>query len=473
MAGRAGNRRVVTAADAAAQGLGLHAGMPVATAQALVPGLVIVPADPEGDAASLARLAVWVMQRLSPIVAADPPDGIVLDTTGADHLQGGEEAMLEALVGRLVLSGVSARAAVADTWGAAHALARHGTAPTLVAAPGAVEAALAPLPLQALRLPPATVAGLHTLGFTRIGDLLGQPRAPLARRFGPSLWRRIDQALGAAAEPIEPVRPEGLVEVRRVFAEPIAAAETIARYIRKLVVALCEQMEERGLGARRLDLLCYRIDNELQTVRIGLARPVRDPQPLTRLLCARIETIDPGFGIEFMVLAATLAEPLEARQAASLLEEPVPELAGLIDTLANRVGHRAVYRILSVPSDVPERSVRRIPALAEDAGDGWPGHWPRPTRLLPRPEAIETMALLPDHPPAWFAWKGVRRRVRRADGPERIFGEWWTRKAERTAVRDYFRVEDDAGERYWIYRAGDGEDLATGSQRWFLHGVFG
>ncbi|MDO5371709.1 DUF6504 family protein [Paracoccus sp. (in: a-proteobacteria)] len=256
-------------------------------------------------------------------------------------------------------------------------------------------------------------------------------------------------------------------------AEPIAAAETIARYIGKLVVTLCEQMEERRLGARRLDLFCHRIDNDLQTVRVGLARPVRDPKPLTRLLCARIETIDPGYGIEILVLAATLAEPLEARQAASLLEEPAPDLAGLIDTLANRVGAGAVYRIVSVPSDVPERSVRRIPALAEDAGDGWPGHWPRPARLLPRPEPIETMALLPDHPPAWFAWKGVRRRVRRADGPERIFGEWWTRDAERTAVRDYFRVEDDAGERYWIYRAGDGEDVATGSHRWFLHGVFG
>ncbi|MFC0342531.1 DUF6504 family protein, partial [Paracoccus niistensis] len=447
--------------------------MPVATAQALVPGLVVVPADPAADAASLERLAVWVMQRLSPVVAADPPDGLVLDTTGADHLQGGEAAMLEALVGRLVMSGVAARAAVADTWGAAHALARHGAAPTLVAAPGAAEVALAPLPLRALRLPPATVAGLHTLGFTRIGDLLGQPRAPLTRRFGPGLWRRIDQALGTAAEPIEPVRPDGLVEVRRVFAEPIAAAETIARYIGKLVVALCAQMEERGLGVRRLDLLCHRIDNQVQTVRIGLARPVRDPQPLTRLLCARIETIDPGYGIEIMVLAATLAEPLEARQAASLLEAPAPDLAGLIDTLANRVGAGAVYRIVAVPSDVPERSVRRIPALAEDAGDGWPSHWPRPARLLPRPEPIETLALLPDHPPAWFAWKGVRRRVRRADGPERIFGEWWTRDAERTAVRDYFRVEDDAGERYWIYRAGDGEDAATGSHRWFLHGIFG
>ena len=239
-------------------------------------------------------------------------------------------------------------------------------------------------------------------------------------------------------------------------------------------MALCEALEGRGLGARRLDLLCHRVDNRIETVRIGLAMPVRDSARLTRLLCDRIETIAPGFGIEIMSLTATLAEPLPLRQAASsLIEEGAPDLSGLIDTLANRVGARAVYRFAPVASDVPERSVRRLPALAEDTGAGWPDHWPRPSRLLSRPEPIETMALLPDHPPNWFSWKGVRRRVRRADGPERIFGEWWKRDAELIAVRDYFRVEDDAGERFWIFRSGDGEDAATGSHRWFLHGIFG
>ena len=304
--------------------------------------------------------------------------------------------------------------------------------------------------------------------------VIGQPRAPLTRRFGPELCRRLDQALGEAAEPIIPLRPEDMIESRRSFAEPIAAAETIARYIGKLVDALCAALEQRGLGARRLDLLCQRVDNRMETVRIGLARPVRDPKRLTRLLCDKIETIDPGLGIEIMSLAATIAEPLAAKQvASSLIEAAEPDLSGLIDTLANRVGARAVYRFAPVASDVPERSVCRIPALAEDTGAGWPDHWPRPARLLLRPEPIETMALLPDHPPNWISWRGIRRRVRRADGPERIFGEWWKRDAELAAVRDYFRIEDEAGERFWIFRAGDGEDAATGSHRWFLHGVFG
>ncbi len=473
LAARVGNRREVTATDAAAQALGLRVGMPVTQAQALVPGLRVELADPQADAASLERLALWALQRISPVVAVDPPDGIVIDSTGADHLHGGEAAMLDALLGRLLMSGVTARAAIADSWGAAHALARHAATPVFLAPPGQARSALAPLPLQALRLPDPTLRSLGDLGFASIGDLLAQPRAPLTRRFGPDLCRRLDQALGRIAEPIEPVRPDDLVEVRRAFAEPIAAAETIARHVGLLMERLCAALEARGLGARRLDLLCWRVDNRIETVRVGLAVPRRAAPRLTRLLCDRIETIDPGHGIEIMTLTATLAEPLGARQTGSLLEEPAPDLSGLIDRLVNRVGSQAVYRFAPVPSDVPERCVRRVPPLAEPGGAGWPGHWPRPARLLPRPEPIETMALLPDHPPNWFSWRGIRRRVRRADGPERVFGEWWKRDAELVAVRDYFRVEDDAGERYWIFRAGDGEDAATGSHRWFLHGVFG
>ncbi|CEG10603.1 hypothetical protein BN961_04043 [Afipia felis] len=262
--------------------------------------------------------------------------------------------------------------------------------------------------------------------------------------------------------------------MRRAFAEPIGAAETIARYIGKLVAQLCERLDERGLGARRLDLICHRVDNRAHAVRVGMATPVRDVKRLNRLLCDKIETISPGFGIELMTLAATIAEPLEQRQAvSSLVEERAPDVSDLIDTLMNRVGERAIYRLAPVASDVPERSVGRVPAMSADTGASWPGHWPRPSRLLPLPEPIETVALLPDHPPVSFTWRGVRRRVRRADGPERVFGEWWKRDAELVAVRDYFRVEDDAGERYWLYRAGDGEDAATGSHRWFLHGVFG
>lgn len=474
LVGRDGRRRVVLAADAVAQAAGLRVGMPATKAQALVQGLVIQDADPAADAEALDRLAVWLLQRYAPIVAADPPDGVVIDSTGADHLHGGEAAMLGAIVTRLATSGLAARVAVADTWGAAHALARCAARPMLVIPPGGSASALAPLPLGALRLPYDVVAGLRVLGFDRIADLMAQPRAPLALRFGPQLGRRLDQALGQISEPIQPIRSSELVEVRCSFAEPIGAAETIARYVGKLVVQLCDALAAKGLGARRLDLICHRVDNRAQAVRIGMAIPVRDVRRLTRLLCDKIETIEPGFGIEVMTLAASVAEAMSAKQAVtSFIEEPMADVSALIDTLTNRVGERRLYRVAPIASDVPERSVGRIPPMAPETGAAWQGRWPRPSRLLAQPEPIEAVALLPDHPPVAFTWRGNRCRVRRADGPERVFGEWWKHDAELVAVRDYFRVEDDAGERYWIFRSGDGGDSATGSHRWFLHGIFG
>ena len=472
--GRQQRRRSVVAVDRAAQAAGLRVGMPATKAQALVSGLVVMDANPAADLEALERLALWALQRYAPIVAADPPDGLVIDTTGADHLHGGEELMLSGMVNRFFHSGITARAAVADTLGAAHAGARFRAAPTLVVPPDGHASLLHGLPIAALRLDNAVTDALRVLGFKTIGDVASQPRAPLALRFGPELGRRIDQAMGRVAEPIDPLRTPDLIEVRRAFGEPIGAAETIARYTARLVDQLCRALEEKALGARRVDLLFQRVDNSYQAIRAGTATPVRDVKGLTRLLTDRIETIDPGFGIEIMSLTATIAEPLVARQViSSLVEEPEADVSGLIDIIGNRIGERRLYRVAPVASDVPERSVTRVAPMTADNGETWPSHWPRPTRLLPHPEPIETIALLPDHPPVNFTWRGVRRRVRRADGPERVFGEWWKRDAELAAVRDYFQVEDDAGERYWIFRAGDGEHGETGSQKWFLHGIFG
>jgi protein ImuB len=472
--GRDGRRRVVTAVDINAERQGLRLGMPVAKAQAIAPGLIIMDSDRHADAEGLSKLALWALQRVSPVVMADPPDGLVIDTTGADHLHGGEGAMLQAIVQRFTSSGIETRAAVADTWGAAHAAARFLGRTTTIIPEGAAERLMRALPISALRLDPETVAGLRKLGFEQVGELIDQPRAPLALRFGPEIGRRLDQALGKSAEPFDPIREPEIVEVRRVFGEPIGAAETISRYIGKLVSALCQELEARGLGARQLDLLLHRVDGVRQAVRVGTAQPVRDVKRLTRLLTEKIETIDPGFGIEVMELAAIVAEPFHERQSiSSLVEEPEDDISDLIDVLANRVGANRICRFSPMQSDVPERSVARVAPLSPETGATWNGDWPRPPRLLSRPEPVETMALLPDHPPVWFTWRGVRRRVRRADGPERIRNEWWKHEAEMTTVRDYFRVEDETGERFWLFRSGDGEHSDSGSQRWFLHGVFG
>jgi protein ImuB len=473
LVGQTGRRREVTAANAAAFKIGLCIGMPATKAQALVKELVIHHAEPVADAEALERLAVWAL-RYSPIVAADDPDGLIIDATGASHLHGGEDAMLLDMISRLEGVGVTARAAIADTRGAAHALSRFAARPALVVPERESSDRIKPLPIAALRLSADMVADLRKLGFDRISDLLATPRAPLTLRFGPVLGRRMDQATGQTGEPIEPVRTPDIVETQQIFAEPIGAAETITRYVAKLTAKLCEELELRGLGARRLDLLFGLVDNRVQAIRIGTAQPVRDVKRLTRLLCDKIEKVDPGFGIEIMRLAATAAEPIATKQViSSLIDEPEVDVSGLIDILSNRVGENRLYRYAPVSSDVPERSVQRVAAASPDTGGGWPPHWPRPARLLAPPEPIETVALLPDHPPVNFTWRGSRRRVRRADGPERVFGEWWKRDAELIAVRDYFQVEDDAGERYWIFRAGDGEDAATGSHKWFMHGIFG
>jgi protein ImuB len=226
LVGRDGRRWVVLAADAAAQAAGLRVGMPATKAQALVQGLMIQDADPAADAEALERLALWMLQRFAPIVAADPPDGIVIDSTGADHLHGGEAALLATLIDKLADVGLRARAAIADTWGAAHALARFSAGPAYIADVGKAAADVSRLPIIALRLAPDLADGLRVLGFDRVGDLLAQPRAPLTLRFGPELGRRLDQATGRIAEPIEPIRPEALIEVRRAFAEAMTAAWT-------------------------------------------------------------------------------------------------------------------------------------------------------------------------------------------------------------------------------------------------------
>jgi protein ImuB len=233
-------------------------------------------------------------------------------------------------------------------------------------------------------------------------------------------------------------------------------------------------MERSGHGARRLDLLFERVDGTTQAIRIGTARASRDVRHLARLLKERIERIDPGLGVEAMRLVVPRMDALVPVQAAARLtpaDGEEPDISPLIDRLANRLGPRRVYRVAPVDSAVPERSVRQVQAQEPMVGT-WPADLPRPVRLLDPPQPVEAMALLPDHPPMAFTWRRVRHRVRRADGPERIAGEWWKRGGETRSVRDYFRVEDEDGHRYWLFRRGDGENGITGDMRWFLHGFF-
>jgi protein ImuB len=468
-----GNRLLVAAASPEARALGLRAGMALAQARAMVPDVVVEEADAEADAALLESLALFAARRWTPRAAVSPPDGLLLDLTGVAHLFGGEERMARRLIAFFARLGLTARIAVAGTVGAAHALARYAPGPPIFCPPGGEAEALAPLPLAALRADERALATARRVGLSLVGEVLAMPRAPLGRRLGRSFLDRLDQALGRLAEPIEPVVPKATPFALLRFVEPIATAEAIAEALGELVRRLVATLEKAGLAARTLTLLCERVDGKVESQFIGTARPTRDSAHLTRLLAMRIEKVEPGFGIEAMRLVAGRCEPLRPQPVEGALagERPALDLAPLVDRLATRLGRRRLFRIGAVESDVPERSFVRAGPL--DPVALWPA-WPRPVCLLSPPERVENVvALLPDLPPRRFTWRGRAYCVARADGPERIHGEWWRRLSEAEAVRDYFQVEDEEGARFWLYRRGDGVDPRTGDLSWYLHGVFG
>lgn len=462
--------------------------MTLAQAQALVADLSVHDADPDGDIATLRRLAGWCL-RYAPLASPDPPDGLWIDVTGSTHLWGGEAALLQDLVQRLSGRGLNVRAALADTPGFAHAMARFAVDPICVMPPGAAPSDLAPnLPIEALRLPPDILNGLRLVGFEHIAPLAAAARAPLVRRFGASLATRLDQLHGVVFEPIVPLAPEAAIQARLSFVEPLLTAEAFTTVIARLARLVCSELEHAGLGARCLDLLFERVDGSVQALRIGAARPNRDPSHLGRMLDERLEQVDPGMGVEAMRLLVVAADRVSLTQTEASLpdNEPPTDTASLVDRLVNRLGPSRLYRIEPVESHVPERSVRKAPPLPSALppsfpgrrpakprfGLSWPADLPRPVRLLDPPQPIETMALLPDHPPIAFTWRRIRHRVRHADGPERIAGEWWKRDGEMRSIRDYYRVEDEDGRRFWLFRRGNGRNVDTGDMRWFLHGFF-
>lgn len=472
-------RRIVAAVDADARALGIAPGMTITKARAFAPELEVVDAQPDADFEGLRRLALWAGQRYSPIVAPDAPNGLWLDITGCAGLFGTEAALLKDLHRRIAAFGVSVQIAVAGTAGCAHAVARYVPAGRPVTIePGDHRKAIELLPIPALRLEADVVEGLRKLGFERVEQLIGAPRGPLAKRFGRSLHRRLDQALGTVAEPVEPIFPEHLPRARRGFMEPIATPEAFAKVIGDLVADIVDQLGRAGKGARRLDCYFHRVDGHTQVVRVGTATPSREQAHLSKLLCTKIETVEPGLGIETMTLLVSLMEPIAARQGESLerLGQRGPDLAALVDTLANRFGSRSLHRMTPKPSAMPERSAAMAPALDTARNDGWDDDLPRPARMLARPETIEVIALLPDDAPRMFIWRGKRYRVTQGDGPERLHGEWWCdggiEGEQPLSVRDYYQVETISGGRYWLFRAGDGENASTGSMRWFIHGAF-
>ena len=462
----------LSAVNEAARRAGVAVGQKQADAQAALPALLTEPARPRADAVALRRLALWA-ERYSPIVAVDETlpgrEGLLLDMTGAAHLFGGERALLDGLAARLAAAAIPARLALADTAGAAWALARHR--PGTIAPPGD-RALLAALPVAGLRLGEADLRLLRRFGLGRIGDLLALPRPGLARRFSPTLPRRLDQALGREDEALAPLRPPATYRARRVFADPVTDAAGADPLLIALAEALVRPLRRDGKGARRLRLTGLRTDGAATSLAMALSLPSADPVHIAQVLRRRgLEHLDLGPGIDALVLEADRAEPIALAQTRLDGAPDATEFAALIDRLTARLGEGAVFRRDAAASWVPERGERRVSPLAPPASALPRPAADRPLLLLDPPEPVEAIADIPEGPPARFTWRRKPRRVVRAQGPERIAPEWWRPDAGYT--RDYYKLEDSEGRRYWVFRAGlYGRAEEPSTPGWWMHGLF-
>jgi protein ImuB len=456
----------VAAPDVLAEASGIAPGQTLTNARALAGDLVIVPFDPAAVSRTLAGITEWCL-RYTPATASTGEDGVFLDLTGCAPLFGGETALLADLTGRLGCQGFEARIAIAGTPGAAWALAHFAAG--AVAAPNTERAMLVNLPIEALRLAPETIAALHQLGLRTVGALYDMPRAVLARRFGDGLCHRLDQALGRSFEPISPLRERPPWRERRDFAEPLLQPEDVAATLRRLIESLCARLAAEELGTRGLECLGFRADGSTARARIGTSRPSRDAVHLARLFAEKLSLLDPGDGMDGMVLSPVALEPLAPEQAALTRENAQPnDLAALLDRLTNRLGAANVFALAPVESHAPERAQRRVAPNAAARNLRWPDGVRRPLRLFAAPEAIEAETASPEEVPLHFTWRRVRHFVHCAEGPERLAAEWWRETAPAAReTRDYYRVEDEDGCRFWLYRQGTGE-----ASRWYLHGLF-
>ena len=490
--GKGGAR--VTALNRAAHAGGIDRGELLSNARAKVLDLQVRDWDAAADAEALARLAVWAL-RYSPTVVlydeASGADGLFLEITGCAHLYGGEREMLDDMRTRLQAAGLAPRLAIADTAGAAWALSHYASCGT-IAAPKRQAEMLQGLPLAALRLSPGALSLLQRLGLKRIGEIMGQPRAPFAARFEAELLGRLDQALARTPEPLVAVTPPPRYHAQATFMEPIFSQEHVLVATERLLQDVSAQMLRDGAGARLLRLLLFRVearthaprlDHGVTSLDVGLAVPSRDPAHIRHLVGLKLErlgerTLASEFGFEAAGLHVQVAEPVQAHQVRLRLDardwDP-HAVSGLVDRLRQRLGPGAVRALRPRQSHVPElaeEAMTPAPDLTQEAGEVWQSDLPvgpRPSLLLPQPEAADVIALIPDGPPRQFRWRGVLHHVVHASGPERILPEWWRRTQER--VRDYYLVEDAAGLRFWLYRAGLFEPEAP-KPTWYVHGVF-
>ncbi len=456
--------------------LGLLPGLAWADAQAQCPEAAGEPNDVGGDAAWLDDLLA-TFGRFSPMTALDPPHGLVLDITGCAHLFGGElglTKMVQNLCDRL---GLQVRLAVARTPQAARAFARYGSGGII--SDGQDRDYMRPLPVAALELPERDVTSLKRAGLYTLGAVDDRPRQALAARFGVGFPARLDRLMGLEDSRITPVRPPAPIRADRILAEPIQNDEPLHQVIADLLTDIESQLETRGQGGQAFTLSLFRLDGHVRRIVVGTSQPERRVSIIHRLVRERLgaldNPVDPGFGLDHLRIEAGRLERLRPEQVAfDAAPDPKAQMSGLIDQLTARLGPEAVLCIQPVASHLPERAFRfSASRMREREASAWPETDPaspplRPLQLFDPPQPIETLAELPDSPPRRFRWRRVVHEVVSAEGPERIEGEWWRKGGGR--VRDYYRVEDTQGHRFWLFRAGHYGDAL--GPRWYVHGLF-
>ncbi|WP_417723027.1 Y-family DNA polymerase [Salipiger sp.] len=510
-----GQVQTLSSLSRAASRAGLYRDQPLRDAHAMCADLLTRPQQAHHEAAFLDALHRWA-GRFSPRVAPEPPDALLLDLTGCAHLFGGEEALMARVAQDCTDMGLSVRMGAADTPGAAWALARHAdtapeshrngdaidqearatrsragkrrhwerggaAAPAVVTTPGrtgriaamgGTEAAISPLPIAALRVDAETVAQLSRVGLRRIGDLLDQPRAGLARRFGRPLLEQLDRAMGFVTEPLSPRNAPRRFATRLSFPDPIGLEEDMAAALDRMIPRLCIALKQQGYGARTLRLEAHRTDGIMQWVNVSLAAPSREADRIAPLMRMKLGDFEAGFGIDMLRLEAIRHEPLRETGPAGPAfsarrngaDMAMPDLIG---RLGARIGLDAITRRHPGDSHIPEKgSVTLAAAWSEPAKD-----WPEPPRprpvLLWRPEPV----MAPDHPrlAETFRWRRREYRVTGRRGPERLSPEWWLDDPDwRSGQRDYWQVEVASGERLWLFYA-HGWLMSSG---WFCQGAF-
>ena len=459
----------IAAVNDPAREAGVRAGARLADARALLPTLRIVLSDFEADERLKQEVVEWC-HRYSPVAAHDGADGIVLDITGCAHLFGGEAALLEQVQTGLREMKFRVRGAIADTPAASWALARFSK--QVVVSREELPAALDPLPVRALRIPAKIAIELGRVGLTTISLLRQVSRDSLATRYGPDVLRRLDQALGLTAESITPYRAPVPHYAARSFAEPIGTTAAVEYVVLELLAGLCTRLEKEHRGTRRFDLACHRVDGSAAYLQVRTSKPGRSITHLMRLFSEKIGTLDAGFGIEIVTLRAVDVETVAPVQMAlpqgGESAEENTSFDELLDRIGLRLGFEHVSRFRIRESLLPEFSLELVPvsaALSPDAA--WSEHRIRPVRLIEPPEPIEVAEIVPGKCPVRIRVGRQLHRIVRAEGPERLTPEWWRGPRAVWATRDYYRIEDEQGARFWIFRE---TSRAGSAERWYLRG---